>query len=116
MLFLSGILAALVVLRLIEAISHLHAADETAFLAFPLAVIVPVLAFLFLAKRTGLSSQEGVLMQLGAMIQLVLIVALPKFALYLALGFPVVFLVVEIFETRSPEKIRSWIKNRVISC
>lgn len=90
--------------------------DKTAFLAFPLAVLLPALAFLFLATRKGMSSAEGVLMQIGTMIQLLLIIALPGLALYLALGFPVVFLVIELFETRSPVPFRMWIKSRIISC
>lgn len=53
------------------------------------------------------------MMQLGTLIQLVLIVSLPTLALYLALGLPVVFLAVELFETRFPaslrDPIRSWI-------
>lgn len=55
-------------------------------------------------------------MQLGTMIQLLLIIALPQFALYLALGFPVVFSLVEFFETRFPAKLRFWVKRLVISC
>lgn len=89
--------------------------DKTAFLAFPLTVFIPTLAFLFLATRTGMSSSEGVLMQIGTLIQLLLIIALPKFALYLALGFPVVFLVIELFETRSPASFRKLIKSRIIA-
>ena len=54
-------------------------------------------------------------MQIGTMIQLLLIIALPGFALYLALGIPVVFLVIELFETRAPTIFRSWIKGRVIA-
>lgn len=45
-------------------------------------------------------------MRAGTMIQLCLIVLLPSAALYLALGLPVVFLVVELFETRVPHVIR----------
>ena len=90
--------------------------DKAAFLAFPLSVLIPAAAFAFLAVRAGLSSQEGVLMQLGTLTQLFFIIALPDFALYLALGFPVVFLVVELFETRFPAQIRAWIKGRVIAC
>ena len=101
--------------RAIEAISSLWS-DNTAFLAFPLTVMIPGLAFLFLATLHDMSSQEGVLMQLGTMVQLLLIMALPGIALYLALGFPVVFLVVELFETRFPAKYRAWIKKQVITC
>ena len=63
----------------------------TAFLAFPLTVILPTLAFVYVGRLNNTVSEEGALMQLGVLIQLLLILALPSFALYLALGFPVVF-------------------------
>lgn len=101
-------------LRAFDAIRSLST-DKTAFLAFPLTVLIPALAFLFLATRKNMLSGEGVLMQVGTMIQLLLIIALPGFALYLALGFPVVFLVIELFETRAPAQVRTWIKTKVIA-
>lgn len=103
------------VVRLIEAVQSLSA-SKSAFLAFPLTALIPALAFLFLATQRNISSQEGVLMQLGTLVHLLLIIALPGFALYLALGFPFVFLVVELFETRFPDGSREWIKRRIISC
>lgn len=102
-------------LRAVDAIQSLGA-DKTAFLSYPLTVLLPGLAYFFVATRRGLTSEEGALMQLGTMIQLCLIIALPGFALYLALGFPVVFLVVELFETRAPKPLRDWIKERVVAC
>ncbi len=54
-------------------------------------------------------------MQLGAMVQILLIIAFPRFALYLALGFPVVFLFVELFETRMPTLLKAAIKSRLIT-
>lgn len=110
------VLAALLTgLRGIEALRDLVRGDETLFLAYPLAVLTPALAFAFLATRRAIVSEEGVLMQLGAMIQLILILALPGFALYLALGFPVVFLVVELFETRCPANLRQPLKRMVVA-
>ena len=101
-------------LRAFDAVLSLSG-DKTAFLAFPLTVLIPALVFLFLVTRTDMSSAEGVLMQIGTLIQLLLIIALPGFALYLALGFPVVFLVIELFETRSPASFRKLIKSRIIA-
>ena len=112
---LVALAAALVVWRGIGAVADLVAGDETGFLAFPLAILTPALAFAFLATRRTMQSAEGVLMQLGAMIHLLLILAFPGFALYLALGFPVVFLVVELFETRAPAILRHPIKRMVIA-
>ena len=112
----SATVSIVVTIRAVEVVRGLQASDAAAFLAFPLAVMIPALAYLFLATRRGMVSEEGALMQLGAMIQLALIIALPRFALYLALGFPVVFLVVEIFETKVPAALRVWVKRRVIAC
>lgn len=101
--------------RAVVAISDLIQGEVTAFLAFPLTVILPAAAFIFIARQRDMASQEGALMQLGVMIQLLLILALPGVALYLALGFPVVFLVVELFETRFPVAIRDAIKKQVLA-
>lgn len=97
------------------AIANLIDGDQTSFLTFPLSVVLPVMVFSFLATRRTMASQEGALMQFGAMLQILLIIALPRFALYLALGFPVVFLLVELFETKLPNSIRTTITSRLIS-
>lgn len=97
------------------AISDLIDGDQTAFLTFPLSVILPVMIFAFLATRRSMASQEGALMQLGAMMQILLIIALPSFALYLALRFPVVFLMVELFETRLPNSLKTAVKSRLMA-
>ncbi len=89
--------------------------DPAEVLAFPLTVILPGLAFAFLALRRDMSSQEGALMQLGSMIQIMLILAMPRFGLHLALGFPVVFLIVELFATRTPVRIRTRLLRRVLT-
>lgn len=104
----------LLVLRGYSAVADLIQQDQTRFLALPLTVILPSLAFVFLALRRDMASQEGVLMQLGAMIQILLIIAVPDLALHLALGFPVVFLVVELFETKMPSSIKDNIKGKLI--
>lgn len=114
-LVLSIIALVLIVWRAGLAVRELLEGDETGFLAFPLAVVLPTLAFCFLATRRGMESAEGALMQLGAMIHLLLIIALPDFSLYLALGFPVVFLVVELFETKLPRSLRDPVKRSVLA-
>ena len=106
---------ALVVHRGLIAIAALREGDPGAFLAFPLSVILPATALLFLASVKRMVSEEGVLMQLGAMIQILLVLAFPAIALHLALGLPVVFLLVELFETRAPGRLRAAIKARVIA-
>lgn len=105
----------LFVFRSYFAVADLIEQDQTRFLAFPLTVILPGSAFAFLASRGNMASQEGVLMQLGAMIQILLIIAVPRFALHLALGFPIVFLIVELFETKMPTSIKSPIKSMLMT-
>lgn len=102
-------------LRAVQALRALNAGEVGPLLAYPLAVILPFLALVFLAGLGAMKSQEGALMQLGCMVQLVLILSLPGLALYLALGFPVVFLAVELFETRCPAPWRAAVKLRVIA-
>jgi len=102
-------------LRGYSAIAALAKGDQTQFLAFPLSVVLPAMVFAFLSTRRTTASQEGALMQLGAMIQILLILALPGFALYLALGFPVVFLIVELFETKVPTALRTPFKNALLA-
>lgn len=59
-------------------------------------------------------TKEGLLMRFGTMTQLLLIISIPKFSLYLALGFPVVFLVVELFVTRVPKTITTPIERVIV--
>ncbi|MCW2389597.1 hypothetical protein M2333_002643 [Sphingobium sp. B11D3B] len=98
--------AILFVWRVLAAYDHVRRGDPDLLLAFPLAVIFPALLVLLLSLMPAARSREGVLMRIGTMVQLCLIVMLPPVALYLALGLPVVFLVVELFETRVPAAIR----------
>ena len=105
----------LFVFRSYLAVAELFQRDQTRFLAFPLTVILPGAVFVYLASRRKMASQEGVLMQLGAMIQILLIVAVPSWALHLALGFPVVFLVIELFETKMSASIRAAVKDKLIT-
>jgi len=97
------------------AITDLVDGDQTQFLAFPLSVVLPAMVFAFLSTRRTAASQEGVLMQLGVMFQILLIIALPSFALYLALGVPIVFLVVELFETKMPNSLKTPFKSKLLA-
>ena len=54
-------------------------------------------------------------MRLGTVMQLMAIIALPEFALLLALGLPVVFLVVELYSTRVPISARSRISRAFVT-
>jgi EamA domain-containing membrane protein RarD len=103
-----------ITVRVIFALRDLSQGDMTTFLAFPLTVILPGLAFVFVGRLKDMRSEEGALMQIGVMIQLILILSLPSLALFLALGFPVVFLAVELFETRAPAELRKSIKRYLL--
>ena len=50
-------------------------------------------------------------MRVGTCVQLLVIVLLPRFALPVALGFPVVFLIVELFETRAPRDMQRLVET-----
>jgi hypothetical protein len=109
------IAAGLIAFRGYLALAAIASGDPSEALAFPLTVVLPGLVFAFLALRRDMSSQEGALMQLGAMMQIVLILALPRFGLHLALGFPIVFLIVELFETRMPVLVKARILRRLLT-
>ena len=81
--------------------------DEGPLLAFPLAVIVPAVLIALLLAMQPTGTREGLLMRVGTLLQLLFVIALPPVALYLALGLPVVFLVVEFVETRVPPGLRN---------
>lgn len=102
-------------IRLYAAASDFFAGDETGLLSFPLSVVLPCTALVFLASRRAIKSEEGVLMQLGTMILILLIVLLPSISLHLALGLPVVFLAVEVIEQHMPEELRNAIKGKLIT-
>ncbi len=101
--------------RLAQASHAALAGDLDPLNAFGFSVILP-LTLLFMVKGQGPSrTREGALMRFGTMIQLVLIISLEPFALHLLLGFPVVFLCVELFETCMPAGPRERLARMVVS-
>ena len=96
----------LVAWRVVGVVSGLRDGDEHALLAFPLAVILPTVLAAILLLLPRAETREGLLMRVGTIVHLILMVALPQFALLLALGLPVVFLMVELIETRLPPALR----------
>jgi hypothetical protein len=113
--FLITAIASMLVLgRIGLAVSELPANRPDRFLAVPLAVVLPFLGLLYLGRLPGTTSSEGAIMRLAMMVQILLILALPTYALHLALGFPVALLAVELFETRVPRVLRDDIKHRVL--
>ncbi len=98
-----------------DAIVSLSNGAESPVLAFPLTVIFPTLLIAILLLMKPTRTREGLLMRFGTAVQLILILCIPHFALYLALGFPFVFLMVELFETRLPQSIRAPLSKLVLS-
>jgi hypothetical protein len=101
--------------RALGVISGLLTGDEHALLTFPLAVILPTVLVAILLVLPPAETREGLLMRVGTVVQLLLIVALPPLALYLALGLPVVFLAVELIETRLPPALRDRLAGLVVT-
>jgi hypothetical protein len=101
--------------RIVMMVVALGSGDPSRLLVFPFSAILPAVLMTVLAVMPPTRTREGLLMRVGAMIQLWLIILLPTIALYLALGFPVVFLVVEIFETRISPRIRDPLARLVIA-
>ena len=92
-------------LRLFYAIAEWRAGQDTSVESYSFCVVFPATLIATLGCMRGTRTKEGLLMRLGTMIQLFLIICIPSFSLYLALGMPVVFLVVEVFVTRLPGSV-----------
>lgn len=101
--------------RGIVMVSSAYAGDETTLLAFPFTVVFPEILIVILLCMKPTKTREGLLMRFGAVVHLLLIISLPSFSLYLALGFPFVFLSVELFETRLPKQVANPLSKLVIA-
>ncbi len=107
--------AGVLFLRFGHALHDLKFGDETALLTLPLGAVLPALLIVALLAMPSARTLEGTLMRLGTVIHLLLILALPPLALHLALGLPVVFLLVELFQTRVPARLRDPLTRLVIA-
>ena len=103
-----------VIVRFYYAFSEWHGGNNTAIEAYSFTVIFPAVLIMTLAAMDKTKTKEGLLMRFGTMVQLLLIISLPPFSLYLALGLPVVFLVVELFVTRVPKAITVPIEKIIV--
>lgn len=110
-----GACAVIALWRAADVVNGLARGDEDALLAYPLTVILPAVLIAVLLLMPPVESREGLLMRVGTILQMLLIIALPTFALYLTLGLPVVFLVVELFETRLPHAVRDRLARVVVA-
>lgn len=93
------------IIRIFSALNEWEGGSNTAIESYSFCVVFPAILIAVLALMKGTRTKEGLFMRLGTMVQLFLIICLPPFALYLALGFPVVFLVVEMLVTRLPKNV-----------
>ena len=82
--------------------------------SYSFTVIFPLILIFILASIKQTKTKEGSLIRLGCILQLLLIISIPPFSLYLALGFPVVFLVVELLETKLPSTISGPIERMLV--
>lgn len=82
--------------------------------AYSFCVIFPSVIIFALCFLGNTKTKEGLLMRFGTMLQLLLIISIPVFSLYLALGLPVVFLVVELFVQKTPRVIYVPIERMII--
>ena len=108
-------LGTVLVVRTVVAIVDLGERDPTAFLTLPLGAILPTLLAVALLAMPPARTTEGALMRVGTVLHLLLILCLPPLALHLALGLPVVFLAVELYQTRLPRMFRDPLTRLVLA-
>ena len=51
-----------------------------------------------------------------AWVAMILVIVVPPLALHFVLGLPIVFLLVELFETRTPARLREFVAARWVQC
>jgi len=102
------------IIRLLHALVKWNEGSNAEIEVFTFTVIFPAVLIFSLVEMKTAQTKEGVLMRFGTLVQLLLIICIPPFSLYLALGMPVVFLVVELFVTRIPNNISSSIERFIL--
>ena len=110
------LLSSIALYRLIYALVDLQQGSADALGIFPFSVIFPSAFILFLllfAPKTR--SVEGVYMLFGSVILFLLIILIKSFALHLLLGWPVVFLLVELYATKAPNTIQKMTQNMLVA-
>ena len=100
--------------RIVHAAEAAKLGDLEPMRAIGFAVVFPLALLLPLSRMGPNRTAEGVLMRFGTAVQLVLVAALPRWGLHLALGLPVVFLVVELVETKLPRAFRDLIERTFV--
>jgi hypothetical protein len=110
-----AIAAIAVVTRLMIALKAWHTGYNTEIQSYLFCVAFPASLIVVLTWMKPTRTREGLLMRFGTMLQLLLIISIPPFALHLVLGLPFVFLVVELFTRRVPKILRQPIERGIIA-
>lgn len=101
-------------IRLAAALQDWSAGSYTAIEAYSFRVVFPAMFITCLVMMHGTRTREGLLMRFGTILQLLMIICIPPAAEYLALGFPVVFMVVELLVAKLPPAIARPIEKVII--
>jgi hypothetical protein len=109
------LLAVVVCIRLAGSIEAWLKGINGPLMSYVFCVIFPASLALLLLLMPATRTREGLLMRFGTILQLLLILYIPSFALYLALGLPVVFLAVELFVTRVPSYMSAPLERLVLA-
>lgn len=109
-----ALVALVVTIRLIWAIHSWQNGVNAPLLSYAFCVVFPASLAVLLLLMPATRTKEGLLMRFGTVIQLLLILSIPPYALYLALGLPVVFLVIELFVTRIPNPISAPLERLIL--
>lgn len=107
-------LSSVCLVRLFFAISSWMDGRNELLEAYSFCVIFPAVLIFALSFLGKTKTKEGLFMRFGTMLQLFLVISIPVFSLYLALGLPVVFLVVELFVQKTPRVIYLPIERMII--
>lgn len=98
-------------LRTAQATAAALQGDLEPWVAYGFSVIFPATLALLLLRLPAAQTAEGVLMRIATALHMVWIMLFPSWSLLLLLGLPVAFLIVEIVETRAPERMRVWVRQ-----
>jgi hypothetical protein len=110
------LLSSIVLYRLIYALVALQQGSVDTLGIFSFSVIFPAAFILFLLLFAPKArSVEGVYMLFGSVILFLLIILIKSLALHLLLGWPVVFLLVELYATKAPNTIQKMTQSMLVT-
>ncbi|TAE83817.1 MAG: hypothetical protein EAY76_00585 [Alphaproteobacteria bacterium] len=109
------LLAWVMIVRFIGAMDSWQQGIDNPLLSYAFIVVFPASLAWLLLLMPPTYTKEGLLMRFGTILHLLLMLYIPSFALYLALGFPVVFLVVELYMMNMPQHIADPLERLVVA-